>query len=495
MIRLFLINVVLFSSAIIFAQTTTTATKPSNGIQTYAESMITNAGLQHAIFGFYVKDMTSGSVVADYNSEMSITPASTMKLVTTATAFQLLGRGYKFKTRIMHTGTFDTLTGTINGDLYLVGGGDPTLGSRYYNDAGSERNFLMRWADTLYQMGVRKVTGKVVADASIYRYEGVPSGWVWGDMGNYYGAGPSGLTIFDNMLELHFMSGAKAGDSTQIHCTTPYVPGIHIKNFVTAQDSKSDDAYVFGAPYSYDWFVRGAIPKNQEDFVVKASIPDPEFIAALELDYALEQKGIDVTYAPTTFRELNKNENFTKPEMQELYLHYSPSLGSIIYKVNQQSINLFAEHVLCQISVDHSGYGSTHNGTLVCTNYWKGKIDATGLFMTDGSGLSRSNAVSAKFFVDLLIYMNSSKNADAFKESMAIAGKKGTMASVADGTTADGRVYGKSGTMTRVKSYAGYVDSSSGKKLAYAMIINNHHSTSATLKKHLEALMIKMSVY
>ncbi|MBK6526029.1 MAG: D-alanyl-D-alanine carboxypeptidase/D-alanyl-D-alanine-endopeptidase [Crocinitomicaceae bacterium] len=274
-----------------------------------------------------------------------------------------------------------------------------------------------------------------------------------------------------------------------------YVPGITIKNFVKAADSKDDDAYVFGAPYSYDWFVRGSIPKNQEDFIVKASIPDPEFIAALELDYALSQRGIKVKYAPTTFRELDKETPFTKPALTELYVHESPSLGSVINLVNQQSINLFAEHVLCQLSVNSAGYGSTHNGTLVCTNYWKGKIDATGLFMTDGSGLSRSNAVSAKFFVDLLTYMHTSKSAESFKESMAIAGKRGTMSGMADGSTADGRVYGKSGTMTRIKSFAGYVDSSTGKKLAYAMIINNHYCTSAQLKKYFENLMIKMSVY
>lgn len=91
--------------------------------------------------------------------------------------------------------------------------------------------------------------------------------------------------------------------------------------------------------------------------------------------------------------------------------------------------------------------------------------------------------------------MHTSKSAESFKESMAIAGKRGTMSGMADGTTADGRVYGKSGTMTRIKSFAGYVDSSTGKKLAYAMIINNHYCTSAQLKKYFENLMIKMSVY
>lgn len=490
--RLFLWSPIFLYPVLSFNQD---VSKPANSIQTYAETMMTDTQLKHAVFGFYVKDMTSGTVIADYNSELSMPPASTMKLVTTATAFQLLGRGYKFKTTIMHSGTFDTLTGIISGDIYLIGGGDPTLGSKYFNKNDAQRDFLMQWADTLYAMGIRHVNGKVVADASIYRYEGVPSGWVWGDMGNYYGAGPSGLTIFDNLLELHFKTGSVAGDSTELHCMVPYVPGITIKNFVKSADSKSDDAYVYGAPYSYDWFIRGSIPKNEEDFIVKASIPDPEFIAALELDYALNQKGISTKYAPTTYRELDKETPFTRPALTELYIHESPSLNSIMCLVNQQSINLFAEHILCQISVNSAGYGSTHNGTLICTNYWKGKMDATGLFMTDGSGLSRSNGVSAKFLVDLLTYMNTSKNASSFKETLAIAGKRGTMSRVADGTTADGRVYGKSGTMTRIKSYAGYVDSSSGKKLAYAMIINNHHCTSAQLKKYFENLMVKMSVY
>src|SRR5690606_777334 len=116
--------------------------------------------------------------------------------------------------------------------------------------------------------------------------------------------------------------------------------------------SKSDNAYVYGAPYSNDWFVRGSIPKNQEDFVVKASIPDPEFIAALELDYALGQRGVKTSYAPTTFRELDKNQSFKKPELKEILVHESPSLGSVMSYTNQQSINLFAEHILCQLSVN-----------------------------------------------------------------------------------------------------------------------------------------------
>lgn len=491
--NLFLFVLLFLSCIQLNGQVETTPTKPNNPVQNYADQMMLKPSLKQAAFSFYVKDMTTGQLVADYNGGMSIPSASTMKLVTTATATQFLGRGYRFKTKIMYSGKIDS-TGVLHGDLYLIGGGDPTLGSRYYNKEGEERAFLTTWVDTIRKFGINEIQGRVIADASKYNYNGVPSGWVWGDLGNYYGAGPSGLTIFDNMCRLDFETGPNAGDSTEITCIRPYIPGLNVENRVKAADSRKDNAYVYGAPYSLDWFVQGSLPKGRESFQVKASIPDPEYVAAIELDQALSESGIHVCYAPTTNRELSKAGPFEKPELTEVYSHRSPTLASIMNFVNQKSVNLFAEHILCEISYKKSGYGSTYNGANYCMKYWRERA-GTGLFMTDGSGLSRSNAVSAKFLVELLTYMHKSKSGEKFKSTLAISGKKGTMSSIGKGTSAQGRVYGKSGTMTRVKSYAGYVDSKTGKKLAYAMIINNHSCSQSQIKKYFQYLMVKMANY
>ncbi len=492
--KYFLINIFLVLLFNTVSAQTTESLKSINSVQSYADELMTKESLKQAAFSFYVKNISTGKLVADYNGQTSIPSASTMKLVTTATATQYLGRGYRFKTKLMYTGEIDSITGVLNGDLYLIGGGDPTLGSRYYNKEGKQRDFLKKWADSIANFGITAINGRVVADGSKYKYNGVPSGWVWGDLGNYYGAGPSGLTIFDNMCRLEFETGQNKGDSTNIICIKPYIPGLKIQNKVTAADSKKDNAYVYGAPYSLDWFVQGSLPKAKESFHVKASIPDPEYIAAIELDQALSERGIKITYAATTQRELEKLGANEKPEMNLILSHSSPSLASIMNLINQKSINLFAEHVLCEISYKRSGYGSTYNGALYCMNYWKSKIGG-GLFMSDGSGLSRSNAVSAKFLVELLSYMHKTKSSEKFKKSLAIAGKKGTMASIGKGTSAAGRVYGKSGTMTRVKSYAGYVDTKTGKKLAYAMIINNHACSNSQMKKYFQYLMVKMANY
>lgn len=464
-----------------------------NPIQDYAVSMLSFSTLKHAPFSFYVKDLNTKKVVADVNSKMSIPSASTMKLVTTSTAIKILGTKYRFTTKLAYSGTIDTAKQILNGDLYIIGGGDPTLGSKYYNKKGHEHDFLKQWVDTLCAMGIQEINGRVIGDASIYAYQGVPSGWSWSDLGNYYGAGPNGLTVFDNTIKLHFNTGDSLGGQTSLTCIEPYIPNFHLRNTVKAAKSKRDNAYVYGAPFSNYWTVRGSLPVNKDDFIVKASMSDPEYICALELDYELNQAGIKTKYQPKGYQQLLFDTSFVKPKLNIIYKHYSPSLTSIINWTNQRSVNLFAEHLLCQIAVKRNGYGSTYGGSLIAQAYWKTKLGTNkGLFMTDGSGLSRSNAVSAEFLVSLLDVM---KNSKTLKNSLAIAGKRGTMASIGRGTSAQGRVIGKSGTMTRMKAYTGYVNTKTGKKLGYAMIINNYSCYTSKVKKYFEKLMVKMAVY
>lgn len=467
------------------------STAPNNTIQDYIVSLTELIDLKHAPFSIFIKDLKSGQIIGDHNGDMSIPAASTMKLVTTASAYKILGSKYSFKTKIAYSGSIDSLTNTLNGNLYIIGGGDPTIGSKFFNKSDSKNQIFKIWADSIYNMGIHNINGAVIADGSHYNYQGVPAGWVWADMGNYYGAGPNGLTIYDNILELHFKTYEK-GKKTNLFCTTPFIPNLYIRNTVKSSSSKRDNAYVFGAPYSSDWYVEGTLPSNKEDFIVKAANPDPEQTFAMVVDYYLNQKGIHTNYHYTTNRALIKDTSYATPILKELLVHKSPSLMKIINYTNQHSVNLFAEHLLCEIAVKRKRSGSTYNGALLAKAYWSKKINTKNLIMKDGSGLSRSNAVSSKFLVDLLNYL---KDSQSFKKSLAIAGKKGTMSSIGRKTSAAGRVYGKSGTMSKMKAYAGYVDCKSGKKLAYSMIINNYNCTTGQVKKYFEQIMIKMANY
>ena len=149
--------------------------------------------LQNASISLCALDAQTGTQVCEYNSKVSLTPASTMKIITTASALQLLGKDFKYETLVQYSGTFDKAIGIINGDLYIKGSGDPSLNSEYFRKPEDTFYVANKWATVLKDKGVKKITGQIVVDVSCFE-EDIPANWIWGDMGNYFGAGPCGLS-------------------------------------------------------------------------------------------------------------------------------------------------------------------------------------------------------------------------------------------------------------------------------------------------------------
>jgi serine-type D-Ala-D-Ala carboxypeptidase/endopeptidase (penicillin-binding protein 4) len=465
-----------------------------NPIQRAADRMMSEASLKHASMSFFVYDLDSNTVLADHDGSKSLVPASTMKLVTTATALQQLGSYYVFKTHLEYDGEIDTASRTLNGNIYIKGGGDPTLGSKYFAKANDA--FKTEWLNAIRKLGIDSINGAVIADASWYTDDMVPSTWVWGDIANYFGAGPSGLTVYDNTYHLEFSSGPNSGDSTTIECVRPYVPDLIVENRVKSANIRNDQAYIFGAPFDHYKIAQGKIPKNKELFEVKGSIPDPAYQVAWELNWILRDSGIVVNNMPTTVRRLRQRGKISTKDRITFYTRKSPSLARIVYWTNLLSVNLYAEHLLRAVAKSRYKDGSNFSGTVAITKYWNTKgVITSGMYVHDGSGLSRHNAISAKHLVDVLGAMNKSKYFKSFKSSLPVAGKTGTMKSMCVGTSAHGNLRAKSGTMSRVKSYAGYVTSKSGRNLAFAIIVNNHTCSHKVLKKKIEQLMVAMASY
>lgn len=466
----------------------------NNTIQKTAENMMNEPALKHASLSFYVYDLDSNKVLADYDGEKSLVPASTMKLVTTATALQLLGSYHKFKTYLEYDGYIDTVNRVLKGNIYVKGGGDPTLGSKYFSK--TKDVFKQDWYDAIGELGIDKIEGSVIADASWYTDDMVPTTWIWGDIANYFAAGPNGLTVYDNTYYLDFKSGENAGDSTEIQCIRPYIPEMIVENRVKAAKIRNDQAYIFGAPYDPYKIVQGRIPLAKESFEVKGAIADPAYQVAWELNWMLKDSGMVVTNQPTTVRRMKRMGSYLEVERIRFHTHKSPALSKIVYWTNLLSINLYAEHLLRAVAKKKYSDGSNFSGTIAVQKYWKSKgVNTSGLYVNDGSGLSRHNAISAQHLVGILKVMNTSKYAKTFKSSLPIAGKTGTLKSMCRGTSAQGNLRAKSGTMSRIKSYAGYVKTKSGRHLAFAMIVNNHTCTHSVLKKKLEKIMVAMSGY
>jgi D-alanyl-D-alanine carboxypeptidase/D-alanyl-D-alanine-endopeptidase (penicillin-binding protein 4) len=455
------------------------------------EKLENDPELKNASLSFYALDLDSNQVVASFMENKSLVPASTMKLVTTATALELLGPEKQFSTRIAHSGTIDS-NGVLNGNIYIVGGGDPCLGadrfSAHYGD------FITNWATAILNLGIDSINGRVIGDASIFNAQLIPSTWIWADLGNYYGAGPCGLSIYENKCQVDLKSG-KNGASTEVTCTTPYIPNLSYHNEVKGKVTHKDESYIFGGPYQNKRSIVGSIPINKEKYTVKGSIPDPAYLAAFELDMMLRNKGMKLANPSSTLRKLKlEHINIENTFKKIILTEYSPQLIDIIRLTNFHSINLYAEHLMSQISVLSTEIGDTEKGTEVTTQFWKeNKIDIAGMQVSDGSGLSRFNSISSKQLVDILKYMNESKNKILFKNSLPVAGESGTMRNVGRSSAASGNVMAKSGTMTRVKSYAGYVTTKGKNHLAFALIVNNFNCSTYEMKKKIEKIMIKLA--
>jgi len=192
-----------------------------------------------ASVSFALRDAENGEMIFEHNSSKSLSQASVMKLITTAAALELLGPDHIFTTTIGYTGKIRKGSGTLDGNILIKGGGDPSLGSDKF--PGCYEKFMEKWVSEIQKLGIKKIRGRVIADDSYFDYKPVPPKWNWEDMGNYYGAGAYGISIFDNTLKIHFQTGPE-GTKPVAGMIEPEGSDISFINDLTAAGS-TDEGY------------------------------------------------------------------------------------------------------------------------------------------------------------------------------------------------------------------------------------------------------------
>ena len=438
-------------------------------------NFLNKQSLAHAVIGFKAIDLDTKKIVVSFNENMSLIPASNMKVVTTATALEVLGSRFCFETPLFYDGFIQEAT--LNGNLYVRGAGDPTLGSEF--SPGDKEEFLKKWLADMNRAGIQKISGNIVVLDQAFGYGGVSPKWLWEDMGNAYAAGIYGISVFDNMYRVYLKSSYVDAPATVLY-TEPAISDLQLTNEIIASSELTDEAYVFGIPFNYDMRLYGTIPANRSSFPVKGAIPDPGLFLAQYFRDFLYKNGITTQGEATTYRL-----HPVKPDNEKLVSTIqSPDLASIVKTTNVQSNNLYAEHLYKKLTVLDS---------IDIPEYWREKgLDPDALFMFDGSGISPQNAVSAGFLIDLLVYMDTqSENSGAFYQSLPVAGRDGTVASFLRNTSLDRRARLKSGSITNVQSYSGYIESK-GKRYAVSLIINNFTGKRSELRTEIERLFNRL---
>ncbi len=437
--------------------------------------------LENANISLLVKDLNTGRIVSQYRSKNLTTPASTMKLVTTSTVLELLGPDFCFETKLEVDGEI-TKDSVLNGNLYVVGGGDPTLGS----DKLGEKDFFPAWTEALKKAGVKKIKGRIIADESIFESQVSNPKWTWEDMGNYYAPGIHGISYLDNTFRMVFRSG-NVGTTPEILRTEPEIPGLGVDNQLKSTTISYDNAYFYGAPYSNERSIYGEIPANRNEFVVKGDIPNPALLLAQQLHKYLIGRGVSIGDFPIV-------QVRPATGMKVIYKHLSPTLRDIITETNVKSNNHYAEYVFKYIAAATGGMGTTSGAISAIRSYWKSReLPVDQLMQYDGSGLSPCDAVSANFYVDLLSYMKTkSQYASEFYNSLPVSGSRGTLSTMFVNTPLQGKVHAKSGTIESVKCYAGYIELKN-KTLVFAIMVNNANGSSKAVVKKIEDFLLQVA--
>ncbi len=419
--------------------------------------------IEHAVVGIYAVNSSTGKVVAEKNSDLSLMPASCMKIVTTAAALHILGANSRFETHLEYDGVIDS-NKTLKGNLYIRGGGDPCLGSDRISGTLSWKEQIKAWADAVQKLGIQKIEGKVIGDAEKWEKALAVPSWSWEDLGNYYGAGACALSFHENWYSLVFKPGKKVGENTSLLRTEPPVPLKAFQNEVkTGAEGSGDCACIYGSEFSPIQFVRGTVPAAVEEFTIKGAIPDPATYCAELLAKELQERGVYISQKEVT--SPNKRVAF--------HTTYSPTVGEIVYWTNQKSINLYAEHLLKKMGEVVYHEGSTSAGIKAVTHFWRSQnIDLSGFNMVDGSGLSRRNLVTPMQFVQMLQKMKTADTFSLFFDSLP---------------QNLGTVKAKTGSMSLVKGYVGYAGNT-----VFAALVNQCQNPQL-MKKKLEDFILNLN--
>lgn len=426
-----------------------------------------------------VASLDTGRVLFEQDARKWMQPASNMKLFTVAAALERLTPDYRFITSVYAPARPDA-AGTVRGDLVVYGRGDPSFAVRFNPEGNADYSLALdALAADIHAAGVRRVEGDLVGDESYFTGGPVPPGWEWDDLQWYYGAEVSALTVNDNSVDLSVKPGASVGSPARITLgpSTPLVTVID--RTTTGERGTTRDLSVNRALGQNNIEIRGRLPIDDRGYTASLAVSRPAMFFATMLRAALERRGVVFTGQTRTVDAVGRAEKpLPVSSLVEIAARKSPPLSVIAAQVLKPSQNLYAELLLRTLGKLSNSpdpkLSSEDAGQKVVQNFLtQAGIDPSGLVMNDGSGLSRSDLVTAETTLQLLVYMNRHRFGSEFRLALPVAGVDGTLRNRMKGTPAQGNVRAKTGTLGTATSLSGYVFSAAGERLAFSLMINN----------------------
>ena len=450
-------------------------------------------------WGVLVADAVTGDTLYELNADKYFVPASNMKLFTTALALAKLGPDYRFHTTLETHGALSS-DGTLSGDLFLVGRGDPNLSNRKFpydlkeEFDGPPEKVLAELADALVAKGVKQITGDVIGDDSYFPREPYPDGWEIGDMVWEYGAAISSIVIDDNTVALTLSPGILAGEPVQV-AIAPATPDFYVENnVVTSAAEVKSDLTLTREPGSQLVVVRGTLPANSVPRKLILAIHEPAQHAATLLARLLADRGVRISGNPHALHTPERpSDPASDPPRAILAEHVSIPLGDSIKLVNKISQNLHTEMLLRTAARQSGNWATPDDLAKFPVDFYAAAGIAPGdVIQTDGSGLSRHDLVTPRAIVTLLKYARTQPWFAPYFASLPVAGVDGTLEDRLRTTIAAGRIHAKTGSVEHVRTRSGFAETPGGRLLLFSFLSNNQGGKNHEATDALDALCVAM---
>jgi D-alanyl-D-alanine carboxypeptidase/D-alanyl-D-alanine-endopeptidase (penicillin-binding protein 4) len=448
------------------------------------DSMVNAPEFRTALWGILIVDPESRDTLYKHNAAKLFIPASNQKLVSGSVILEQLGPEFRFRTTFAAHGAISD--GTLNGDLAVIGRGDPTMSDRMQKDAMTAMRSI---ADSLSQRGIRRITGNVVAVGNAFPGPVAGSGWGWDALSGASFAGVDELIFNEGLSTFRVRPGANIGDPALVE-TRPSrtFPSVRVMATTIARDTSAPSTPGPGGRGGrgtrmsayHDTLTSAVIVRGQIAIGDSATItlpqhdPNTAFVAALTEAFA--ERGIAVDRQATPW-----NQN---AQADSLFTVLSVPLKEIMPAMMKPSQNQIAEAFLRGVGLERAGVGTADSGRRVVERQFAAwNIPSDAFIVRDGSGLSRSDLISPEAIVGILDAMRRSPNFAVFYESLPIAGVDGTIRTRMRDTPAQGNLRAKTGTLSMVRSLSGYVRTADGRLLQFSMLCNNWTTPQASVDR------------
>ena len=457
-------------------------------LQRRLSAIVDDPVLERGTIGITIRSLTRHDTLFARNERKLLMPASATKLITLAAAADRLGWDFTYRTSLLATGT--VRDGALDGDLIVVGAGDPTIDDW----AGAASDRFKDVAAELKRRGIQSINGRIIGDDDRFVDGELPSGWAWEDLFASYAARVSGLQFNQNAARIAVTPAARAGETPLVEVVPDSAPVV-VSNLAVTGRSGGDRLTIDAQPLSPVVELGGSVGPGPRRFVRNISVPNPTLYFVAAFRSALVANGLEVRGSALDIDDVQPRPD--RSSAWPITDMFTTTLEAVAMPMMKTSQNLYAETLLRTLG----GAADVPATTVIARSVVADALNAWGVpstdfYLVDGSGLSRYDLITPSAMVTVLSRVwDDERLRQPYLHTLPLAGVDGTLARRMNRTKAAGNARAKTGSFSHARAVAGYVHTDDGEPLAFAILANNYNEDADRIDELSDRLIVTLAEF